>query len=326
MTFPNSAIKRNIAILGECMIELSGTPFATQQQNFGGDTLNTAIYLSRLLPQRSPSYITALGIDNYSNAMVDAWQHEGIDCRFVMRERDKLPGMYAIEIDPQGERSFHYWRSDSAARYMCEHAQFSQIIAQLKDYDLIYLSGISLAILPEHGKIKLVEALEKLKASGCKIAVDSNYRPRLWNGATHAKTWLSELYRLADIALVTADDEDLLRGEVDTPADIIADRLHRLGVSQVVVKLGSKGAMWSQAGQKGLVDGNKIDAVIDTTAAGDSFNAAYLAAWAKGMPMIACCQWGNNLAAQVIQHRGAVIPLQCTQYLTDLMSSNYDDK
>jgi 2-dehydro-3-deoxygluconokinase len=274
MTFPNSAIKRNIAILGECMIELSGTPFATQQQNFGGDTLNTAIYLSRLLPQRSPSYITALGIDNYSNAMVDAWQHEGIDCRFVMRERDKLPGMYAIEIDPQGERSF----------------------------------------------------LANLKASGCKIAVDSNYRPRLWNGATHAKTWLSELYRLADIALVTADDEDLLRGEVNTSAEVIAERLHRLGVSQVVVKLGSKGAMWSQAGQQGFVDGNQIEHVIDTTAAGDSFNAAYLAAWAKGMPMIACCQWGNNLAAQVIQHRGAVIPQQCTQYLTDLMSSNYDDK
>ncbi len=165
MTFPNSAIKRNIAILGECMIELSGAPFATQNQNFGGDTLNTAIYLSRLLPKISPSYVTALGVDNYSNAMIDAWQHEGIDCRFVMRENTKLPGMYAIEIDPQGERSFHYWRNDSAARYMCEHAQFSQIMAQLKAYDLIYLSGISLAILPEHGKIKLIEALANLKAA-----------------------------------------------------------------------------------------------------------------------------------------------------------------
>lgn len=326
MTFPNPVIKRNIAILGECMIELSGTPFATQQQRFGGDTLNTAIYLSRLLPQSSPCYITALGMDNYSNAMVDAWQHEGIDCRFVMRERDKLPGMYAIEIDPQGERSFHYWRTDSAARYMCDHAQFSQIIAQLKAYDLIYLSGISLAILPEHGKIKLIEALANLKASGCKIAVDSNYRPRLWDSSTHAKKWLSELYRLADIALVTADDEDLLRGEVNTPASVIAERLHRLGVDLVVVKLGSKGAMWSEGGLQGVVNGNKIDHVVDTTAAGDSFNAAYLSAWAKGLPIAACCQWGNDLAAEVIQHRGAVISKQCTQHLTDLMSSNYDDK
>lgn len=326
MTYSNLEIKHNIAIMGECMIELSGAPFATQQQNFGGDTLNTAIYLSRLLPQSSPCYITALGIDNYSHAMIDAWQQEGIDCRFVMRERDKLPGMYAIEIDSQGERSFHYWRNDSAARYMCEHAQFSQIMAQLKSYDLIYLSGISLAVLPEHGKIKLIEALASLKAGGCKIAVDSNYRPRLWNGATHAKTWLLELYRLADIALVTADDEDLLHGDVNTPATVIADRLHRLGVDQVVVKLGSKGAMWSCAGQHGFVDGNKIDDVVDTTAAGDSFNAAYIAAWAQGLPMAECCQWGNNLAAQVIQHRGAIIPLQCTQYLTDLMSSNYDDK
>jgi 2-dehydro-3-deoxygluconokinase len=320
MANPSTVKQNKIAIIGECMIELSGKPFASQTQNFGGDTLNTAVYLSRLLPSLIPSYVTAVGADTYSKMMLSAWESEGVDTSLTLVNPDKLPGMYAIEIDDDGERSFHYWRNDSAARYLCGHEGFNYVVSSLKAVDLVYLSGISLAILPDHGKVKLLNTLTQLKSSGVKIAVDSNYRPRLWRNATDACEWLGKLYQLSDIALVTADDEELLLGRKLSEPQVIARRLHSLGIKQVVVKLGSDGAMWSQAGNQGVVSGNKVTQVIDTTAAGDSFNAAYLAAWCSGMEMAECCYWGNKLAAQVIQHKGAIIPVEQTRYITELMS------
>ncbi|WP_064609458.1 sugar kinase [Photobacterium sp. J15] len=320
-----TAKHKKVAIIGECMIELSGKPFAAQAQHFGGDTLNTAVYLSRLLPSLAPGYITAVGTDSYSKHMLSAWLAEGLDTDMVLENPDKLPGMYAIEIDDDGERSFHYWRSDSAARYLCEHPRFDQLVKCLKEFDLVYLSGISLAILPDGGKLKLLDMLAELKTAGVQIAVDSNYRPRLWQSSTHACEWLGRLYQLSDIALVTADDEDLLLGTMNSSPEVIARRLHSLGIRQVVVKLGSKGAMWSQYGHQGFVSGNRVETVVDTTAAGDSFNAAWLAAWCTGMEMAECCHWGNKLAATVIQHKGAIIPVQETRYITELMGVENDE-
>ena len=70
-----------IALFGECMIELRGQMFGTMQQNFGGDTLNTAVYLARLGAEGGVrvSYATQLGNDAYSKAMLEAWALEGID-------------------------------------------------------------------------------------------------------------------------------------------------------------------------------------------------------------------------------------------------------
>ncbi|AXY02468.1 sugar kinase [Vibrio alfacsensis] len=312
--------KKKIAILGECMIELSGQAFSTQEQRFGGDTLNTALYLSRLAPQVHPSYVTVLGVDNYSKHMKAEWVQEGIDCSLVMSNKDKIPALYAIELSPDGERSFQYWRNDSAARYLCQHEHFSNTIHALTEFDLVYLSGISLAILPEEDKQILLDSIQHLKVHGVKIAVDSNYRPRLWAGQAHAKEWLEKLYRLADIALVTCDDESLLLGEEISP-EHLTDRLRELGVSDVIVKLGKDGAMFSDAEhQCDIAVGNVVTNVVDTTAAGDSFNGGFLAAWATGRPLKECCHWGNKLAAEVIQHKGAIIPQENTTYITSLMN------
>ncbi|OAN13220.1 ketodeoxygluconokinase [Photobacterium jeanii] len=316
---------KKIAIIGECMIELSGKPFETQSQHFGGDTLNTAVYLSRLSHDLTPFYVTALGSDSYSQQMQAMWQQEGIDTSLVLTTEDKLPGLYAIQIDDFGERSFHYWRNDSAARYLCEHSGFFAVVEQLKSMDLIYLSGISLAILSDEGKAILLEALRKVKQCGVTIAVDSNYRPRLWESASIAKQWLDQLYQLSDIALVTGDDEDLLLGQSNTPSVQIAERLHKLGIAQVVVKLGADGAMWSTHTGHGVVAGNGVEQVVDTTAAGDSFNGAYLAAWCRGMEMAESCYWGNQLAAQVIQFKGAIIPAKEINHITTAMSEENEN-
>ena len=312
--------KTKIAIIGECMIELSGKAFSTQTQQFGGDTLNSAVYLSRLLSHVSPYYITALGQDEYSLLMLQAWEEEGLDCSLVLRDKERLPGLYSINIDDSGERSFYYWRDNSAAKYMCQHLMFVPNIAKVMDADIVYLSGISLSILPIHDREILLDALSTLKKHGATIITDSNYRPKLWKDRIDAKFWLDNLYRLSDIALVTGDDEELLLGIENTPPQNIADRLHALGVWNVVVKLGAKGAMWSsQHGETGYVDAEPVDQLVDTTAAGDSFNAAYIAAYSQGLTMAESCTWGNRLASKVIQHKGAIIPIENMQTLITTM-------
>ncbi|HCH49481.1 MAG TPA: sugar kinase [Proteus sp.] len=317
-------INNTVAIIGECMIELSGQPFQPQQQRFGGDTLNTALYLSRLMPALHPVYITGLGADAYSKLMQQAWEQEGINCQSIITIPEKLPGLYAIEIDPQGERSFHYWRNDAAARYIATDKRFTQYLNQLPDHSVVYLSGISLAILPQEGKQALLSQLSKLKKRGITLIVDSNYRPRLWNSIDDAQIWFEKLYQLSDIALVTGDDEQLLWQQGSLSETAIAERLHQQGNHSVIVKLGSRGAFWSKDGLSGYITPKPIDNVIDTTAAGDSFNAAFIAAWLQKKCLPSCCLWGNTLAGLVIQHHGAIIPHEITDLFYLLIKDNYD--
>lgn len=102
---------------------------------------------------------------------------------------EKLPGLYAIEIDTCGERSFHYWRSDAAARYIATDNRFATHLDTLPDDSVIYLSGISLAILTPKGKEALITQLIRLKQRGLTLIVDSNFRPRLWDLIPHAQEW-----------------------------------------------------------------------------------------------------------------------------------------
>ena len=101
-----------IAVIGECMVELQKHG-ELYKQSFGGDTLNTALYLSRLTHHHeiTTSYVTGLGKDPFSKQMLQIWQEEGINTDFVHLSEDKLPGLYTIDTDEHGERSFFYWRN-----------------------------------------------------------------------------------------------------------------------------------------------------------------------------------------------------------------------
>ena len=89
-----------IACIGECMLELSGAAHGRMTLSFGGDTLNTAVYLARL--GRSVDYLTALGDDPYSDWMINEWQAEGVGTNSVLRVPTLLPGFYAIRTDARG--------------------------------------------------------------------------------------------------------------------------------------------------------------------------------------------------------------------------------
>jgi len=304
----------SVAVIGECMLELTHGNMASNEialpmsMSYGGDTINTSIYLSR--NGIAVTYITGLGDDIMSDWLLEQWAKEGIDCSLVARMHNSVPGMYMINVDEQGERSFLYWRKHSPASRLFDNADSAEkLFESIANYEYLYLSGISLAILPSNSCEALLDLLKTYRNQGGKVIFDGNYRPALWSSQSIAQEVYSKMYQLTDVALPTLEDEELLFG-FDS-AEQVMQAVRELGVQEVVVKMGEGGCLALYDDSLNYVAAESIEPV-DTTAAGDSFNAGYLAARLKGDAGVEACHAGHKLAARVIQHRGAIIPADST--------------
>ncbi len=281
------------------MLELHGTAFGAMQQSYGGDTFNTAVYLARCSGDAlRVSYATALGDDGLSAEMMRRWAQQGLELGLVRRIPGRLPGLYQIEVDANGERRFSFWRDQSAARayFDVPHTPLEQ---HATEWDALYFSGISLAILPPEGRERLLALAQSLRDRGACVVFDNNYRPRLWPDAALARASFTRAFAVASVALVTADDHQALFGLGSLEEAVQAAQ--QLPPAEIVIKRGP----------------SPTPRVVDTTAAGDSFAAGYLSRRLAGATPVVAAQFGNCLAARVIQHPGALIPVEA---MADLMA------
>ncbi|GHC29182.1 2-dehydro-3-deoxygluconokinase [Kushneria pakistanensis] len=300
--------------MGECMIEMHGRPGQSVHQTFGGDSFNTAAYLARLAGSSlKVEYVTALGTDSFSQAMRERFAREGVGTDNVRTLESRLPGLYFIETDEAGERRFHYWRSEAAARFMFDGEEGEQLLQSLAHCDTLYLSGISLAILTGEGRERLLAGLPALRERGVRVVFDNNYRPRLWPDVDDARQAHEALLAQVDLAIVTFEDDQALFG-FETP-EALFDFYHEQGVSEIVIKRGAESCLIEHEGRRHEVAGERVDKVVDTTAAGDSFSAGYLACRLTGGDVEQAARWGHRLAGTVIGHRGAIID---AQYMPDM--------
>lgn len=297
-----------VACLGECMVELREQAPGLLAQGIAGDTYNTAVYLRRLT---SPSavqvdYATCVGGDMFASSLLQAWRDEGIGETLLRTVPDRSTGLYAIRTDANGERHFSYWRERSAARAYFEGGP-SPLEAHADQVDVLYLSGISLAIMGPDVPLRLRMLLTRLRERGTRIVFDNNYRPRLWASREAALSAFAQLYALVDIALVTLDDEMALHGHA-SPDEALRQAL-ALPCPEVVVKRGASSTLVRLKDAAPVeVPAQQVAKVVDTTAAGDSFAAGYLAKRLLGGSAEDAAAWGNRLAATVIQYPGAIIP------------------
>ena len=292
-----------VAVMGECMIELSELDDRTLALGFAGDVYNVAVALARWGTE--VAFVGRLGDDHYSEAMLEDWRAEGLDTSLTDRLEGYAPGLYMIRTDELGERSFTYWRSASPARELLaddDHAD--RVRAGLEGTDWLLLSGITLSLLSAAAHARLLALLDAL--DGTRIVFDTNYRPAGWPDAATARERMDDVLARTTLALPTLDDEQALHGDRDAEATL--ERLARLGVEEIAVKLGADGALVLADGSVEHVPAEPDVEVVDTTGAGDAFDAGYLHGRLAGLGPAAAAREGARLAAATLRHRGAIVP------------------
>jgi len=291
-----------VLAIGECMAELAPTDnVGTLTLGFAGDTFNTAWYLARLAPEIEVSFFTACGEDTLSRDMRAFVRASGIDDTYVQTISKGTIGLYIISLD-KGERSFTYWRGQSAARQLAnDGARLGKAIAET---DIIYFSGITLGILSPKARERLFLALRVARKDGKIVIFDPNLRPKLWASEDEMTETIMAAATVSDIALPSYEDEAEFFGDA-SPKDT-ATRYQKAGVRTVVVKNGAEPIHVCEGMARDDIAVPTVNNVVDTTAAGDSFNAQVIAGVAQYVPLKESVLAASAIASQVIQNRGAL--------------------
>jgi 2-dehydro-3-deoxygluconokinase len=297
--------KSRVVAIGEVMIELARGSDGRFGMACGGDTFNTAIYLAR--GGLDVAYATALGDDPYSDNIVSMAEAEGVKTELMLRVPGRQPGLYMIETDSKGERRFRYWRNEAPARELFELNDWNRVAEAMVGARLIYFSGITLSLYSNAGLGRMLAIIEMARQQGAKVAFDGNFRPQGWKGdLPRTRTVYMEALKRIDIALPTYDDEAVLWGDPSPEATV--ERMQAFGIGEVVVKNGPNSALVAAGGHQEHIPVPEVVNPVDTTAAGDSFNAGYMAARLAGDNPAAAAAAGHKLAAQKVRHRGAIMP------------------
>ena len=294
--------------VGEVLIELARGADGRFSLSCGGDAFNTAVYLSRAgVPGLEVAFASAIGDEPYSDSIMALAAAESVSANLVLRVPGRQPGLCLIENGVSGERSFRYWREGAPARELFELPDWVHVAESLIAARLIYFSGITLSLYSNNGLGRFLAVLEAARQQGVKVAFDGNFRPRGWKGdLAHTRTVFIETLKRVDIALPTFDDEAVLWGDPSPEATV--DRLQAFGIGEIVVKNGPNSALLAVGGQREFIPVPEVVTPVDATAAGDGFNAAYIAARLSGTAPLEAVGAAHRLAGQVIQHRGALMP------------------
>ncbi|MEO3824892.1 sugar kinase [Actinomadura sp. B10D3] len=296
-----------IALVGECMIELSHVSPDRLAIGYAGDVFNTAAYLARSAPPGTDvQFVTLVGDDPYSAEMRASWTAHGVRSDHTRVVPGGQAGLYLIRTDTEGERTFHYYRSRSAARGLFGPSHPTEIDEAVAGHDLVYLSGITLSVLTAEARERLLAVLDETRRRGGRVAFDGNYRPAGWPSPDAAASAMRAVLKRTDVALPTLTDDRAVFGD-ETPTDTIR-RLRETGVTEIAVKMGAQGSVIADTSTQEHIPAVPDVKVTDTTAAGDAYNAAYLAARLQGTSRRESAEEATTLAAKVITHRGALLP------------------
>ena len=294
-----------VICLGEAVIELSRGADGAFTAACAGDTFNTAVYLARA--GLGVGFATAVGDDPYSDSIVALALAEGLEANLILRVPGRLPALSLVEHGRSGQPISHVWGDGAPARDLFELPDWMRIAQSLLAARLIYFSGITLSLYSNSGLGRLFAALEVARQQGAKVAFDGNFRPAGWQGnLARARTVFMEALKRVDIALPAFDDEAVLWGD-PSPESTVA-RLQAFGVNEIVVKNGPNSALVATSRGLEFVPVPEILVPVDPTAAGDGFNAGYLAARLSGSEPAQAASAAHRLAGTIISHPGALLP------------------
>ena len=291
----------DLVCLGEPLLEFSAVARNGETvylQGYGGDTSNCAIAAAR--QGASVSYVTALGDDAFGREFLDLWRREGVAVDAVTVDPQAPTGLYFITYQ-DGLHEFSYRRADSAASRMRPETLPLEVIRNAR---ILHVSGISQAI-SDSACDAVFTAIAAARDSGTQVSYDTNLRLKLWPLA-RARAITHAAMAEADIALPGLEDARQLTG-LDAP-DAIVDFYLELGPKVVALTMGAAGTLVATAELREIVPAHKVEQV-DATAAGDTFDGAFLARLLAGDSVVAAARYANTAAALSTQGYGAVGPM-----------------
>ena len=290
------------------MIELNGDISSLENNssnmkiNFGGDTYNSAVYFSRLTNNKTNTfYSTALGKDNFSKKMISRFKSENIKCDYIRTDGENPPGLYSIEINEKGERSFSYWRDQSPSKYIFLGSKGKKLVKDINNADVFYYTGISAGILDKKQRKDLIN----IGSTATICGFDFNYRSQLHYNKKVSQLLFNEINNRVDIHFVSFDDARELF-KIKNPLEIFEIINEKKNLILIRYK---NSIIFKNKQQEIKTVTVPHGEVVDTTAAGDAFNGSFLAIMNnnKNVPVEENILISHSVTREVIKHRGAII-------------------
>src|SRR5256886_3739490 len=297
--------KPRVVTVGEAIVELVRGGDGGFGMGGAGDSFNVAVYLARA--GIDAAFATALGVDPYADAILALAAAEGVASALVLRTRGRFPGLTVVDADTAGTRRRYDWAADAPARDLFELPEWGRVAEGLTKAKLVYFSGITLSLYSNTGLGRFLALIELVRQQGVKIAFDGNFRPRGGRGdLSRTRAVFMEALKRIDMALPAYDDEAVLWGDPSPEATV--ERLQAFGIAEIVVKNGPNSALVASGGRNEFIPVPEVVVPVDSTAAGGSFNATHITAAMSGKGPAQPGAAAHRLAAQVIRHRGALMP------------------
>lgn len=254
-----------------------------------GAEFNVAVGLARL--EHPVTYLTRLGDDPFGRRIVRVLGENGIGSEFVRYSGDRSTGFMLKSKVCTGDPEIFYFRRGSAASALSvedvDGVDFS-------GYGWLHLTGI-LPALSQTARAAAFRLAERAREAGLTVSFDPNLRPQLWPGREEMAETINRLAALADYVMPGEGEGEILCGSRD--AEAIGRFYLARGAKAVVTKVGSRGAMLSTAEGSRLVEGFRVEKVVDTVGAGDGFAAGLISGLMEGLPLEEAVRRGNAVGA-----------------------------
>lgn len=305
--------KVDIAIIGECLIELSsnGTLADTSTLNkyFGGDTVTTAVAIARL--GGKVTYVTKVGNDGFSEFILSSLKKENIDTSLI-KANEEQNGMYIVSRTPEKKELLYYKRKTAATKLTIDDLS-EDCIKRLK---LVYSTGVVQSLSASSREL-VHNAFKIAKENDVLTAYDPNYTSCFMN-STDTKEYFEEIVDYTDIIFLSLKNDAERLYDVES-IDKVMNYFWDKGVKIVVVKSHiDNGYYTGYKGDISFTEFYNTSKAIDTTASGDVFNGGFLYAITNGYAPAEATKFAAVVSGLQTQNFGAI---QSIPYLKNVLEN-----
>ena len=270
------------------------TPLERIAMQVGGDAANEALVLARL--GHAPALISAIGRDAPGDFVLQTLSAAGVDVARVARVEGLDTGINVVLVGTDGERRFITSRSGSLRRLGLGDILPALDAPGMEEAKIACLASLFVSPLLSLGDTAAL--FDALKARGLTLCADTT-RPKGGETLCEAGGALSRL----DYFFPNRDEAAALTGREDP--DAIADALLAAGVGHVALKLGGQGCLLKSRTERHLIPACPGVKCVDTTGAGDTFAAGFIAALTEGRRFADCGRYANAAASLCVERVGA---------------------